>query len=595
MPDPRHPELDAIAALLDDAGRQVVLTVAAPLEPASARLMATLGVSVEVRPVSSTAVQDVGLQAQAYRASLANAARRREAGDPAEMCPSCGTEIDVASPAHGPRCSATARVVAAAEERRREGKKMEKGRDGKLRSTAEHDASGLLTAGEMQRRHDRFLDAAPMVARCAVDGCGWTFEGSAAEGRDAARAHRGEAHPELANGAAKRPPFSKPKPEPDELAAAVADRDTDEDRNEGELDENGSTTPDSDESATDTQPAADRSWSRKAVPRDEAIRLFRAACEELGEVPTKSQWSGMKRRPSVRALERIFATTSWEAISQGCGLVAPEPRVSPRTWTRERVIAAVREFALANGRAPSQSDFNDDPALPAVNVVKRVYGSWPAAVEQLGLVAPKAMTREEVIAAVQAVVAELGYTPNSNQWQALRLRPSHGTLGKHFGFKWADIVAGCGIEPPSAEPPPPAPERDDDIEREVAERLRGVLYKSSGREPMGPEAEATSPADGLPETPANSHGETVREDSPGPVREAEPGSRPEHTEPPTLALAVAEEPLAEGETPPFSLALTGDFHRDAQRVRDHADLLRRQAAALDTIAEGIDQLAEAAA
>lgn len=41
-----HPELDAIAELLDDAGRQVVLHVAAPLEPASARLMAFLGVKV---------------------------------------------------------------------------------------------------------------------------------------------------------------------------------------------------------------------------------------------------------------------------------------------------------------------------------------------------------------------------------------------------------------------------------------------------------------------------------------------------------------------------------------------------------------------
>jgi hypothetical protein len=41
-------------------------------------------------------------------------------------------------------------------------------------------------------------DRTATITRCAVDGCDWKHEGSAAEGRQAAAAHRAETHPELA-------------------------------------------------------------------------------------------------------------------------------------------------------------------------------------------------------------------------------------------------------------------------------------------------------------------------------------------------------------------------------------------------------------
>lgn len=41
-------------------------------------------------------------------------------------------------------------------------------------------------------------EARPMVTSCAVDDCGWRLDATVAEGREAARQHRAEHHPELA-------------------------------------------------------------------------------------------------------------------------------------------------------------------------------------------------------------------------------------------------------------------------------------------------------------------------------------------------------------------------------------------------------------
>lgn len=51
-------------------------------------------------------------------------------------------------------------------------------------------------ASEMQLLFDSMRDARPTVTRCVA--CGWTHEGTAADGREAAKLHREEAHPDLA-------------------------------------------------------------------------------------------------------------------------------------------------------------------------------------------------------------------------------------------------------------------------------------------------------------------------------------------------------------------------------------------------------------
>lgn len=49
----------------------------------------------------------------------------------------------------------------------------------------------------MDREWAVIRDAASLVTRCVIDGCGWTFEGTAGEGREAAELHRQKSHPVL--------------------------------------------------------------------------------------------------------------------------------------------------------------------------------------------------------------------------------------------------------------------------------------------------------------------------------------------------------------------------------------------------------------
>lgn len=131
MPDELHLDLDALSDfLVDGAGQPLTITVPEPLKPANARLMAFLGVRVEVRPVSDQALDrvrrpdamrvrtmgqyDVGYELAGrkpgtpdwidFRASVGRAERRLAAGEMVARCWSCKTELDVDVPVHSPRC-----------------------------------------------------------------------------------------------------------------------------------------------------------------------------------------------------------------------------------------------------------------------------------------------------------------------------------------------------------------------------------------------------------------------------------------------------------------------------------------------------------
>lgn len=60
---------------------------------------------------------------------------------------------------------------------------------------------GGVKVGEIDADHRVWLDSQPLVTRCAF--CPWTFEGTVASGREAARAHRLAEHPKA--GRKRRP------------------------------------------------------------------------------------------------------------------------------------------------------------------------------------------------------------------------------------------------------------------------------------------------------------------------------------------------------------------------------------------------------
>jgi hypothetical protein len=65
-------------------------------------------------------------------------------------------------------------------------------------SEKSHSLDGTKTMGQINRELQEVHDAQPATARCAW--CPWTFEGTAAEARDAFAFHKSSAHPDKVNG-----------------------------------------------------------------------------------------------------------------------------------------------------------------------------------------------------------------------------------------------------------------------------------------------------------------------------------------------------------------------------------------------------------
>jgi hypothetical protein len=53
---------------------------------------------------------------------------------------------------------------------------------------------GGRSAAEMRAEHQAMMDAQPCVTRCM---CGWSYEGTVAEGRELAKGHRRVHHPDI--------------------------------------------------------------------------------------------------------------------------------------------------------------------------------------------------------------------------------------------------------------------------------------------------------------------------------------------------------------------------------------------------------------
>lgn len=56
----------------------------------------------------------------------------------------------------------------------------------------------MKSVAEIEAEHRAWADSQPVVSRCSADGCAWTYDGTAADGRAAHAEHRARAHPELA-------------------------------------------------------------------------------------------------------------------------------------------------------------------------------------------------------------------------------------------------------------------------------------------------------------------------------------------------------------------------------------------------------------
>lgn len=177
-------------------------------------------------------------------------------------------------------------------------------------------------------------------------------------------------------------------------------------------------------------------WDRESVAA--ALREF---AREHGRAPTTNELRASAGLPSRNMVRKL-----WAGLGTAYAELGLEP--SGPHWDRERVIAAMREFAREHGRAPKASEWHaPDPRYPYPETVARHLGSWGAALEAAGLKSNRSRwDRESIVEAARRYAAEHGRPPTARAWlraDPAGRRPTYHTVLKKFGaFELALEAAG---------------------------------------------------------------------------------------------------------------------------------------------------------
>jgi hypothetical protein len=202
-------------------------------------------------------------------------------------------------------------------------------------------------------------------------------------------------------------------------------------------------------------PRCRRCASRAARPLawdgESVLAAYRAWQAETGSRPLKVDWcpelsqsekwhSGFPRWPSAGEVDGVFGR--WGELVAAAG----DPPTRPRPlWTRERALAALQELADELGRAPRSGDLAGYPGMPSVGTFRKLFGSWAAALSELGALPYRiVLTDGELIAALRAARRALGRPPRPSDFRLGR--PQAATLRRRFG-SWQAALSAAGIEP----------------------------------------------------------------------------------------------------------------------------------------------------
>lgn len=202
-------------------------------------------------------------------------------------------------------------------------------------------------------------------------------------------------------------------------------------------------------------PRCRRCASRAARPlawdRESVLAAYRAWQMETGSRPLKVDWSpelpqsemwhrGFPGVPSAGEVDGVFGRWGLLVASAGDPPARPRPR-----WTRERVLAALRELADELARVPRSRDLLDYPGMPSLGSLRKLFGSWGAALNELGLEPYRVVQSDgELIAVLRAAQRELGRTPRPSDLELAR--PRAKTLRRRFG-SWEAALREAGIAP----------------------------------------------------------------------------------------------------------------------------------------------------
>lgn len=208
------------------------------------------------------------------------------------------------------------------------------------KSEKSHNADGVKTMGQLDREHRQVMDAQPTVARCSW--CPWTFDGSAAEAREASAYHRSSEHPDKVNGRSPR-----------QLLDAM-------DVAEGSEAANGngaSGGPRCKVTGCTAPPKATR--GRYALLCETHIETVKAA-----------------NQPSRAPIGEQAATQ-------------PDPGGRMTAWSKEEIIAAIQKWAREHGRPPTANEWTKRIiGYPSASTVAKHFGSWAEGIEAAGFPRP---------------------------------------------------------------------------------------------------------------------------------------------------------------------------------------------------------------
>lgn len=165
--------------------------------------------------------------------------------------------------------------------------------------------------------------------------------------------------------------------------------------------------------------------------------------DELERVPSTSDWLEHRARPALSTIRLRLG--SWPEALRAAGYDANAG------WTRERILDAMLDWSRDHGhRAPVGADWktaDPDGRWPCEDTVRRLFGTWTAAVGAAGFAPPPTWTRGRIIDAMAEWARTHGRPPRTTDWQKTDpdgRHPTMMTVFSRFG-SWSQAIAAAGL------------------------------------------------------------------------------------------------------------------------------------------------------
>lgn len=174
--------------------------------------------------------------------------------------------------------------------------------------------------------------------------------------------------------------------------------------------------------------------------KEDCIIAIQDFYKENNRIPTQNEFKKTSKYPHCDTVRRLF--NSWNNA-----IIASGFEVNKKIgYTKKDCINAIQDFYIKNQRAPKARDFNNINDYPGHNTVRRLFGSWNAAIEEAGLSINRKSfyTKEECIKAIQNFYDENSRLPISTDFENNKNYPSDSAVRNLFG-SWNKGLSEAGF------------------------------------------------------------------------------------------------------------------------------------------------------